>query len=76
LLVLFGSDSALGGAESHSSGIRFVPGDFIRFHSGFHSSKVMAKLQNSRLFSCVTGAMRIRNPRVVSILFLSKTGFT
>ena len=50
-VVHFVSDRRLPLAESHSSGIRFVPGNLIRFHGGFHSSKVVAKLQNSRVFS-------------------------
>jgi hypothetical protein len=48
----FGSDRRFHRAKSHSSGIRSVPGILIRFHSGFHSSKVMAKLQNSLVLSC------------------------
>jgi hypothetical protein len=48
ILVLTGVSSL---RESHSSGIRFVPGIFIRFHGSFYSSKVMAKLQNSLLLS-------------------------
>jgi hypothetical protein len=48
----FVSDRRLRRDESHPSGIRFVPGNLIRFHSRFYSSKVMAKWQNSRVLSC------------------------
>ncbi len=48
---LFGSNRRLRRNDSHSSGIRFVPGNLIRFHAGIHSSKVMAKLKDSYVFS-------------------------
>jgi hypothetical protein len=47
----FVSDRRLRRDETWPSGIRFVPGVFIRFHGGFYSSKVMAKLQNSLVLS-------------------------
>jgi hypothetical protein len=52
VVVHFVSDRRLRRDESHPSGIRFVPGNFIRFHAGIHSGKVMAKLQNSLVLSC------------------------
>jgi hypothetical protein len=51
-VVQFGSDRRLTLPESHFKRIRFDPGKFIRFSSGFYSSKVMAKLQNSLVLSC------------------------
>jgi hypothetical protein len=51
VVVHFVSDRHLRRVERQYSGIRFIPGDLIRFHGGFQSSKVMAKLQNSRVLS-------------------------
>jgi hypothetical protein len=51
VLFHFGSDRRLRRAESYSSGICFITGNLIRFQSSFDSSKVMAKLQNFRVFS-------------------------
>jgi hypothetical protein len=54
VVVHFVSDRRLRWGESQLSGhsIRFVPGTLIRFHGVIHSSKVMAKLQNSLVVSC------------------------
>jgi hypothetical protein len=60
ILVHFVSDIGLTWDESHSSGIRFVPGNLIRFHGRFYSSKVMAKLQKSLVLS--GGYMCYENP--------------
>jgi hypothetical protein len=51
IVAHFGSDRRFSRGESWPSGIRFVPGDSIRFHGGFHSSKVVAKLQKSLVLS-------------------------
>jgi hypothetical protein len=64
VVVHFVSDRRLRRDESHSSGIRFVPGNLIRFHSEIHSSKVMAKLKDSCVFLAVRDATRMGNPRV------------
>jgi len=41
------------GDRRGTSGIRFIPGELIRFHAGFDSSKVMAKLEKNCVFSGV-----------------------
>jgi hypothetical protein len=50
-MVHFVSDRRLRWDENRLGGIRFVPGILIRFHGGFYSSKVIAKLQNSLVLS-------------------------
>jgi hypothetical protein len=65
VVVHFGSDKRLRQDESHSSGIRFAPGNLIRFHSGFDSSKVTAKLKIRMYFLAVRDATRMVSPRVV-----------
>jgi hypothetical protein len=67
-VVHFVSDSGLRRDGSHSSGIRFVAGNLIRFHGGFYSSKVMAKLQNYPVFSCGYGCA-LESTILVSVWF-------
>jgi hypothetical protein len=49
ILVLTGVSAGIEG--NPASGIRFVPGNLIRFHGRIYSSKVIAKLQKMSVFS-------------------------